>query len=115
MMIRLVLLFVLAITVNAEIPKCGIRSVNPPTPDRIFGGRDALPGEFPWQVSFQMEGKHVCGGTLINDRWVLCAAHCAAINLPDFDIVLGKHHQLSKDATERHFKIEKVKFEKIIF
>jgi len=112
MMIRLslVLLFALAITVHAEIPKCGIRSVNPSS-DRIFGGRDALPGEFPWQASMRSisGGLHRCGGTLINDRWVLCAAHCAAgVSVSQYNMVLGKQHQHSKDETERAFKIEKV-------
>jgi len=110
-MIRLVLLFVLAITVNAATPKCGIRSVNPPMPDRLFGGRDALPGEFPWQASLQTisTGAHRCGGSLINDQWVLCAAHCAdGISASTYNMVLGKLHRLSKDETERHFKIEKI-------
>jgi len=109
-------MFVLVITVNAEIPKCGIRSVNPVTHDRIVGGRDALPMEFPWQASLQtfpnrrIPGKFLCGGTLINDRWVLCAAHCAAgVSIENVEIVLGKYHRHSEDKTQRAFDIEKVK------
>ena len=38
---------------------------------RIFGGREADPNEFPWQVLLEIsneEGKFRCGGSLINDR-----------------------------------------------
>lgn len=48
---------------------------------RIVGGTNAKPGDWPWQVNIDYEfnsanpGAH-CGGTLINDEWVLSAAHC---------------------------------------
>uniref|UniRef100_A0A670YQ53 Serine protease 53 n=1 Tax=Pseudonaja textilis TaxID=8673 RepID=A0A670YQ53_PSETE len=43
---------------------------------RIAGGVNAQPGEWRWQVSVQYRNQHVCGGSLINDQWVLTAAHC---------------------------------------
>ncbi|KAK9510989.1 hypothetical protein O3M35_005651 [Rhynocoris fuscipes] len=43
---------------------------------RIVGGTDAAQGEFPWIVSITRRGGHFCGGTLINSKWVLTAAHC---------------------------------------
>ncbi|KAM9456745.1 polyserase-2-like [Clarias gariepinus] len=51
---------------------CGRANLN----TRIVGGQDAVPGSWPWQVSLQVNGGHFCGGSLINNGWVLSAAHC---------------------------------------
>ncbi|XP_065258552.1 serine protease 27-like [Emys orbicularis] len=43
---------------------------------RIFSGQDAKAGAWPWQVSVQRNGFHLCGGALISESWVVSAAHC---------------------------------------
>ena len=55
---------------------CGVSNTKS---DRIAGGYETIPNEFPWQArlifysgSYQIQ----CGGTLISDRWVLTAAQC---------------------------------------
>jgi len=43
---------------------------------RIVGGDLSAPGRSPWQARLETSGMHLCGGTLINDQWVVSAAHC---------------------------------------
>ncbi|MCH9686333.1 MAG: serine protease, partial [Deltaproteobacteria bacterium] len=44
--------------------------------DRIVGGSNISITEAPWQVSVQFNGQHFCGGSIIDEEWILSAAHC---------------------------------------
>ena len=43
---------------------------------RIVGGTPTIVFAFPWMAGLLYKGNLYCGGALINDRYVLTAAHC---------------------------------------
>ncbi|KAL0160267.1 hypothetical protein M9458_043992, partial [Cirrhinus mrigala] len=42
----------------------------------IVNGTEAKPHSRPYMVSIQSDKRHICGGFLISDEFVLTAAHC---------------------------------------
>ncbi|XP_069920187.1 uncharacterized protein [Oryctolagus cuniculus] len=64
-----------SVRVALSIPEpCGERENKP----LIVGGVESARGRWPWMVSLIREKKQVCGGSLLNRRWVMSAAHCFA-------------------------------------
>ncbi|XP_076181198.1 uncharacterized protein LOC143153663, partial [Ptiloglossa arizonensis] len=67
--------------------------------EKIVGGSDAKPGQFPYTVSLRVNNGHVCGGCIINHNHILTAAHCvtnAASNIDNATVVSGTIY-LSQD------------------
>ncbi|XP_062287347.1 chymotrypsin B-like [Scomber scombrus] len=61
----------------------------------IVNGEEARPHSWPWQVSLQTtNGFHFCGGSLINESWVVTAAHCN-FRTRSHLVVLGEHDRSS--------------------
>ena len=46
---------------------------------RVVGGVQSIRAQWPWVAELILTKKkhrHICGGTLINEHYVLTAAHC---------------------------------------
>ena len=68
----------------------------PPFPtfqSRIVGGENAEPHSWPWIVSLRTPFVHSCAGSLINDQWVVTAAHCMVGNTGTYNIHIGVHDE----------------------
>ncbi|KAG9264941.1 chymotrypsin-like protease CTRL-1 [Astyanax mexicanus] len=72
---------------------CGVPAIKPQISgyNKIVNGENAVSGSWPWQVSLQdTTGFHFCGGSLINQYWVLTAAHCR-VTAGRHRVILGEH------------------------
>ncbi|ROL47522.1 Granzyme K [Anabarilius grahami] len=54
----------------------------------IIGGKDVKKLQ-SWMVSIQKDQIHVCGGILIQDQWVLTAAHCKQNPIASVTVLIG--------------------------
>ena len=103
----LMLLAVLLVGVNAQVlddskqinvDGCGRRpfefnAVN--LTEKILGGQIAALGSWGWQVAIFLNGRFICGGSLINSQWILTAAHCVfSNNKPtSYSILIGANNR----------------------
>jgi major membrane immunogen (membrane-anchored lipoprotein) len=79
---------------NNDYPACGVRGN---AANRIVNGVQAEKAEFPWQISmrvgnmYQSPGANFCGGSILNKRWILTAAHCIVYPNNHIGIAVGWH------------------------
>ncbi|XP_014740498.1 PREDICTED: coagulation factor IX [Sturnus vulgaris] len=77
------------------------------TGTRVVGGTDSMKGEVPWQVLLvNSEGLGFCGASIINEKWLVTAAHCLKPGYTDnLTAVAGEHDVRSEEHTEQRRKV----------
>uniref|UniRef100_A0AC11C4W1 Coagulation factor IX n=1 Tax=Ovis aries TaxID=9940 RepID=A0AC11C4W1_SHEEP len=68
--------------------------------NRVVGGEDAARGQFPWQVLLHGEIAAFCGGSIVNEKWVVTAAHCIKPGVK-ITVVAGEHNTEKPEPTEQ--------------
>lgn len=102
-----------ALRIRPKTCTCGVDIKIRP---RIIGGTAAQEAEFPWNVAIYYKNKVECGGSILNDRYILTAAHCLkmppkkpweeerVLELKDIKFVIGSH-RLEEESKNSNFTI----------
>uniref|UniRef100_A0A673K087 Mast cell protease 1-like n=1 Tax=Sinocyclocheilus rhinocerous TaxID=307959 RepID=A0A673K087_9TELE len=67
----------------------------------IVNGKEAKPHSRPYMVSIQLTKRHVCGGFLISDEFVMTAAHCWKGYPEILTVVVGAHDLRKSEISDR--------------
>jgi len=70
----------------------------------IVNGKPASRCDWIWQVSLQDGWGHYCGGSLIDSKWVLTAAHCGGL---PYNVRLGKYKFDSPNSEGQVIKVKR--------
>jgi secreted trypsin-like serine protease len=79
---------------QSKYADAGSQPLPPGMSRQIVGGVPAQPNEFPWTCSVRRKATngHFCGCSIINELWILTAAHCMSGETPAIvSIVVGDH------------------------
>jgi len=71
---------------------------------RIIGGSDTLPHSWNWIAYLELNGKK-CAGSILNNEWILTAAHCVYPRLYPPAIAIINVHDLSNLKDSKTYKI----------
>ncbi len=85
--------------------------------EALIGGLEAQDNTWPWMSSLRhgTNNRHFCGGSIIDEMWVLTAAHCVhdndtddAIPVNSFKVVVGDHVTTTRQDSEQEYFPKKV-------
>jgi len=79
--------------------------------DRIVGGGPVDVGTWPFIVRLKFGRNYLCGGSLIDGKTVLTAAHCChGQTARGFEVFINDHFTFQKDAQESKATVKEVDF-----
>ncbi|KAJ7382095.1 hypothetical protein OS493_037064 [Desmophyllum pertusum] len=83
---------------------------NRPFTSRVVNGENASPHSWPWQISLRVNGRHICGGSLIDNDWVVTAAHCVDRNPrpSGYTVVVGAHRRTGSTSVQQTFRLKQL-------
>ncbi|KAM9456748.1 polyserase-2-like [Clarias gariepinus] len=89
---------------------CGTAKLN-----TISGGAGsplASAGTWPWMASLQLNGTHICGGTLIAQQFVMSSSDCfsSSSNPSDWTVKLGRLNQNDSNPNEVSVAVTNITF-----
>ncbi|RZB40668.1 Trypsin domain containing protein [Asbolus verrucosus] len=105
--LQILILFLISTTVQLRISL------------RVVGGRTAAPDQFPFVASLRNSlNECFCGASIIEEKWILTAAHCVrGLSAGDFRVVVGTHvlstggvvHRIANIVTHPDFEVNNLK------
>jgi len=76
-----------------------VENCGPVFGNKIVGGEQATPHEFPWQVGMFIDDMYFCGGSIISPEWVLTAAHCTSGHR-SVEVIAGAQYIYGSEASQ---------------
>ncbi|CAG0885557.1 unnamed protein product [Cyprideis torosa] len=81
------------VSFSDDLAVCGWPTIT----GKIIGGEPAERGEFPSLLSLRVNGRHLCGASLISPNFALTAAHCLEKNYLSQVSVVVREYNIHKD------------------
>ncbi len=53
--------------------------LNRETNIKIVRGNETGVNEYPWQALLMVNGRPLCGASIINENWIVTAGHCVQL------------------------------------
>uniref|UniRef100_A0A8D8X0V6 Serine protease nudel n=1 Tax=Cacopsylla melanoneura TaxID=428564 RepID=A0A8D8X0V6_9HEMI len=72
------------------------------TSGRVVGGKKSQPGAWPWLIALYRDGFFHCGGVILDESWVMTAAHCVdGFEKHYFEVYAGMLRRFSFSPSEQ--------------